>query len=67
MIRYFNRAFLTVFIPFAVILGLLVFAGFKMEVRAAETAARRLTETYWKFAADSDFLISLNRNRWFDC
>ena len=58
MIRYFNRAFLTVFIPFAVILGLLVFAGFKMEVRAAETAARRLTETYWKFAADSDAFSS---------
>ena len=53
MIRYFNRAFLTVFIPFAVILGLLVFAGFKTEVRAAETAARRLTETYWKFASDA--------------
>ena len=53
MIRYFNRAFLTVFIPFAVVLGLLVFAGFKTEVRAAETAARRLTETYWKFASDA--------------
>ena len=65
MIKYFLKAFFSVFVPFVVMTALLLLVNYRLSVRNAESLYRDILKTYWTIASEYDFSDSESVNTLF--